>query len=199
MSYLDLANPQVLRAFIDAATQGAALNQLVGIALVFLAIALTSQFVLVGETYLAEDVGLTATNAMRADLTLHCLRLDPAFHASHTPGELIERVDGDINTLSNFFARFVVYVVGNGLLVAEDGNAVHSVMIGGRMVVENRRVLTVDLTRLRDRAEAARERLAAANADNRRLYEALEPIVGSYCPGLARQPYHVHRYIGRPD
>jgi ATP-binding cassette, subfamily B, bacterial len=114
---LDLANPQVLRAFIDAATQGAGINQLIGIALVFLAIALTSQFVLVGETYLAEDVGLTATNAMRADLTLHCLRLDPAFYASHTPGELIERVDGDINTLSNFFARFVVYVVGNGLLV----------------------------------------------------------------------------------
>src|SRR5438045_849237 len=84
----------------------------------------------------------------------------------------------------------------NQLVHTEDGNAVHSVMIGGRMVVENRRVLSVDLARLRDRAEAARDRLAAANADNRRLYEALEPIVGSYCPGLARQPYHVHRYIG---
>jgi len=43
-------------------------------------------------------------------------------------------------------------------------------------------------------SDAARDRLAAANADNRRLYEALEPIVGSHCPGLARAPYHVHRY-----
>src|SRR5437868_2967849 len=85
----------------------------------------------------------------------------------------------------------------NQLVHCEDGNAVHSVMIGGRTVVENRRVLTVDLARLRDRAEAARERLAAANADNRRLYEALEPIVGSYCPGLARSPYHIHRYGAR--
>jgi 5-methylthioadenosine/S-adenosylhomocysteine deaminase len=84
----------------------------------------------------------------------------------------------------------------NQLVHSEDGNAVHSVMIGGKMVVENRRVLNVDLARLRDRAEGARERLAAANADNRRLYEALEPVVGSYCPGLARQPYHVHRYVG---
>ena len=84
----------------------------------------------------------------------------------------------------------------NQLVHTEDGNAVHSVMIAGRMVVENRRVLNLDLARLRDRAEAARERLAAANADNRRLYEALEPVVGSYCPGLARQPYHVHRYVG---
>src|SRR3954451_2030126 len=84
----------------------------------------------------------------------------------------------------------------NQLVHTEDGNAVHSVMIGGRMVVENRRVLTVDLARLRHRAEAARERLAAPNADNRRLFEALEPIVGSYCPGLAAQPYHIHRYVG---
>jgi 5-methylthioadenosine/S-adenosylhomocysteine deaminase len=85
----------------------------------------------------------------------------------------------------------------NQLVHAEDGTAVVSVMIGGRLVVDNRRVLTVDLDRLRDRVEAARERLAAANADNRRLYEALEPVVGSYCPGLARSPYHVHRYGAR--
>ena len=50
----------------------------------------------------------------------------------------------------------------NQLVHAEDGTAVDSVMIGGRMVVENRRVLTVDLARLRDRAEAARDRLAGA-------------------------------------
>jgi 5-methylthioadenosine/S-adenosylhomocysteine deaminase len=82
----------------------------------------------------------------------------------------------------------------NQLVHSEDGTAVASVMIGGRMVVEDHRVLTVDLGGLRRRAEAARERLAAANADNRRLYEALEPVVGSHCPGLARAPYHIHRY-----
>jgi 5-methylthioadenosine/S-adenosylhomocysteine deaminase len=87
----------------------------------------------------------------------------------------------------------------NQLVHCEDGNAVPSVMIAGRMVVENRRVLTVDMERLRDRVAAARDRLAAANADNRRLYQALEPVVGSYCPGLARTPYHVHRYGARPE
>src|SRR5438105_3007411 len=114
---LDLGNPQILRAFIDSAISGAALEQLGVIALAFLAVALATQSILVAETYLADNVALIATNALRADLTLHCLRLDPAFYASHTPGELIERVDGDINTPSNFFSRFVVYVVGNGLLV----------------------------------------------------------------------------------
>jgi guanine deaminase len=85
----------------------------------------------------------------------------------------------------------------NQLVHCEDGTAVASVMIGGRLVVDNRRVTTVDLARLRDRVAAARERLAAANADNRRLYQALEPVVGSHCPGLASTPYHVHRYGAR--
>jgi guanine deaminase len=85
----------------------------------------------------------------------------------------------------------------NQLVHCEDGTAVESVMVGGRMVVENRRLLTLDLARLRDRAQASRDRLAAANADNRRLYEALMPVVASHCPGLARQPYHVHRYGAR--
>jgi guanine deaminase len=87
----------------------------------------------------------------------------------------------------------------NQLVHCEDGTAVHSVMVGGRMVVENHRILTVDLDRLRDRATAARDRLAAANADNRLLYEALAPVVGSYCPGLARAPGHIHRYGARLD
>jgi 5-methylthioadenosine/S-adenosylhomocysteine deaminase len=87
----------------------------------------------------------------------------------------------------------------NQLVHTEDGTAVASVMIGGRLVVDNRRLLTVDLDRLRDRVAAARERLTAANADSRRLYEALEPVVGSYCPGLARTPYHVHRYGARAE
>lgn len=85
----------------------------------------------------------------------------------------------------------------NQLVHSEDGTAVVNVMIGGRLVVENRRLRSIDLDRLRDRIAEARERLAAANADQRRLYESLEPVVGSYCPGLARTPYHVHRYGAR--
>jgi 5-methylthioadenosine/S-adenosylhomocysteine deaminase len=87
----------------------------------------------------------------------------------------------------------------NQLVHCEDGTAVDSVMIGGRMVVAGRKPVGIDLAKLRERAEAARERLGAANTDNRRLYEALEPVVGSFCPGLARMPYHVHRYGARAE
>jgi ABC-type multidrug transport system fused ATPase/permease subunit len=114
---LQLASPQILRRFIDDATGGAPLGALALIALLFLGAALTLQVAQLGELYVAENVGLTATNRLRADLALHVLRLDPSFHAAHTPGELIERTDGDVATLGNFFARLVVHLVGNALLL----------------------------------------------------------------------------------
>jgi guanine deaminase len=82
----------------------------------------------------------------------------------------------------------------NALVHTEDGSAVHSVMVGGRMVVENRRLLNVDLAKLARDAESARERLEKLNRENKTLYERLEPIVGSFCPGLAKTPYHINRY-----
>jgi 5-methylthioadenosine/S-adenosylhomocysteine deaminase len=82
----------------------------------------------------------------------------------------------------------------NALVHTEDGSAVHSVMVGGKMVVENRRLLNIDLAKLARDAENARERLEKLNRENRNLYDRLEPIVGSFCPGLAKAPYHVHRY-----
>jgi ATP-binding cassette, subfamily B, bacterial len=113
----ELANPWILRAFIDEATTGAPLDTLTMLAVLFLVAALGAQLVTMGEAYVAENVGLTATNQIRSDLTLHTLRLDPQFHGSHTPGELIERVDGDVATLSNFFSRFVVQIFANGILL----------------------------------------------------------------------------------
>ena len=82
----------------------------------------------------------------------------------------------------------------NQLVHTEDGTSVESVMIGGRMVVENRRLLTVDMARLADSAEAARARLAETNRPGKDLYERLEKIIGTFCPALARTPHHIHRY-----
>jgi ATP-binding cassette subfamily B protein len=115
---LELANPWILREFIDQARAGVPLGSLTTIAIAFLVVALATQLVSVGETYVAENVGLTATNRLRSDLTLHSLRLDPSFHSAHTPGELIERVDGDVATLGNFFSRFVVHMFANAVLLA---------------------------------------------------------------------------------
>ena len=115
---LQLINPQIVRYFIDTASTKADLGSLVWAALAFLGIALATQVVRVIATYVGENVGWTATNMLRVDLALHCLHLDMPFHKTHTPGEMIERIDGDVTALSKFFSQFVIQVLGNILLMA---------------------------------------------------------------------------------
>jgi 5-methylthioadenosine/S-adenosylhomocysteine deaminase len=86
----------------------------------------------------------------------------------------------------------------NQIVHAEDGTAVRRVMIGGRVVVENGRVTTVDMARVRALAEAAAERLRAASAPARRAAEALEPALIGACQALSARPYPVERtFLGR--
>jgi len=114
---LQLLNPQILRAFIDAVITPAGQSGLTGIAALFLGLAILQQVLSVGATWAGERVAWTATNALRADLMGHCLRLDLSFHKARTPGELIERIDGDVTALANFFSQFVVQVLGSLLLL----------------------------------------------------------------------------------
>jgi ATP-binding cassette, subfamily B, bacterial len=114
---LQLVNPQVMRFFIDTAVSQGPLSTLLNAAFLFFGIATINQILHISNTYLGEHVAWTATNALRLDLLHHLLHLDPSFHKQHTSGELLERVDGDVNTLSNFFSRFAVYVAGSILLM----------------------------------------------------------------------------------
>ncbi len=114
---LQLGLPRVVQTFIDSATAGGELRTLLWIGVAYLAVAIGQNWTLVGWQYVAQNVGLIATNRIRADLTMHCLKLDMGFHNTCTPGELIERVDGDVSKLENFLSRFVVQVILNGLLL----------------------------------------------------------------------------------
>src|SRR5947207_1951419 len=89
---LQLLNPQVIRYFIDTAQTGGSQRALLGAAALFLGIALAQRLAGVATTYVGENVGWKATNALRADLAHYCLRLDMQFHQRRTPGELIERI-----------------------------------------------------------------------------------------------------------
>jgi ATP-binding cassette subfamily B protein len=39
------------------------------------------------------------------------------FHKSTSPGALIERIDGDVTALSNFFSSMIIKIVGNGFMI----------------------------------------------------------------------------------
>jgi ATP-binding cassette subfamily B protein/ATP-binding cassette subfamily C protein len=115
---LQLVNPQILRYFIDTAVAGSSGQNLLISALLFIGVALVTQIITIAATYYGENVAWRATNALRADLVEHCLQLDLSFHKFTTPGELLERVDGDVHTLSEFFSKFTVYILGNLLLMS---------------------------------------------------------------------------------
>jgi len=114
---LRILAPQIMRKFIDSALAGQALQTLTITALTFIGVALIQQVIAVSVTYLGENVAWTATNALRAELAWHALNLDMRFHNDHTPGELIERIDGDVTELATFFSQFALNLVSNGLLL----------------------------------------------------------------------------------
>ena len=114
---LRIVTPQIMRRFIDSALAGEALQTLTWTAVAFIGIALIQQAVAVSVTYLGENVAWTATNDLRAELAEHALHLDMKFHNDHTPGELIERIDGDVTELATFFSQFALNLIANGLLL----------------------------------------------------------------------------------
>ena len=109
--------PQIMRRFIDSALAGEALQTLTWTAVAFIGVALLQQIIAVSVTYLGENVAWTATNDLRAELAWHALNLDMRFHNDHTPGELIERIDGDVTELATFFSQFALNLVSNALLL----------------------------------------------------------------------------------
>ncbi len=114
---LSLVSPQVVRRFIDLAQSQADLSLLIYAALTYLGIGLAVRGMDVSVAYLGTNLGYATTNRLREDLARHLLGLDMEFHNSHTSGELIERIDGDVTSLTNFFSQFAVRLVGAFLLI----------------------------------------------------------------------------------
>jgi len=115
---IQLYVPQIMRAFIDLAAAKGPQRELTRLALTYLGFAVGNQLLSAAATYLSAAVGWAATNALRGDLFAHALRLDMRFHKDRTPGEMIERIDGDVTSVSNFFSQFVVRVSAAVLLTA---------------------------------------------------------------------------------
>ncbi|CAN5790916.1 ABC transporter ATP-binding protein [soil metagenome] len=115
---LALAGPLVSRRVVDRAGDGATAGELVRLAVLFLLIAVVTQVLAVAVVRRATVIAWDTTNELRMRITRHVLGLDHEFHRRHTPGELIQRVDGDVTSVSELLGRVVPTVAGGGLLVA---------------------------------------------------------------------------------
>ncbi len=116
-SGLELFGPLVLARLIDRAAEGADLDALRLLAMVYLAAALGRQVAVVVVSYISTRTAWHTANRLRARLAAHVLGLDHEFHRSRSPGELIERIDGDVTSVSDFLALVVIRVVAVLMLV----------------------------------------------------------------------------------
>lgn len=110
---VETAKPTLLGEFIDQVAGATPLLQIYWLAALFLLLTVAKQAIAVLIAWLTQNIGWRATNGLRIDLTGHSMDLDMAFHKSFTPGQLVERVDGDINSLFGFFTTFITGIVMN--------------------------------------------------------------------------------------
>ncbi|MDP9145614.1 MAG: ABC transporter ATP-binding protein/permease [Actinomycetota bacterium] len=169
---LQLVIPLIMRTFIDAAVAQSAVSGMTTAAIAYLIAGILNQLLDAGASYLGTDIGWSATNRLREELTSHLFGLDMGFHNDTTPGEMIERVDGDVTALSQFISRFLVRLIAAGVLLT--GVVVvcwfESPVMGLTITIYVLLVLTL-LVRLRKLAVAAAEEERETSA---RLYGFIE-------------------------
>lgn len=195
---LEVAGPRVVRVFINAVAAGAAEAVLIRLALIFIGLSLLTQALRVLAAYWSERVAWTASNALRGDLTAHLLRLDAGFHKDRTPGELIERVDGDVSALGGFFSSLVVHLIGSLLLL---GGILISLFVEsatlGLVFTLFAAVAAVALSRVRDYAtpwyQQLRERSAAYYGYIGEAITAAEDLRASGAVPHAISRWQLHR------
>lgn len=114
---IQLLNPQIVSYFIDGIESKKATKTLISAAILFISAALIQQLLAVASTYVSQTIGWSATNTLRLDLVEHCLGLDMSFYKEHQSGEMVERIDGDVTALFNFFSKLFVSLINNVLLI----------------------------------------------------------------------------------
>jgi ABC-type multidrug transport system fused ATPase/permease subunit len=114
---LPLAGPVLVGRFVDAAMAGDPTSTLLWLAIGFLAATLTGDALSLVVTWASVRLAWRVGNRLRVDLCRHALSLDLDWHGDHSPGQLIERIDGDIDAVTRFSSAAVLQLLGNAILV----------------------------------------------------------------------------------
>jgi ATP-binding cassette, subfamily B, bacterial len=193
---LRLALPLLLGRFADDAIGGEPTSALTALALAYVAAALGSAALDLVVVWWSARVSWRAGNRLRERLAAHALRLEQAWHGRHSPGQLIERIDGDVEAMAIFFAGMAVQIAGNVALIL--GMLVVATVIDpwtGLVLAVTAFAGAGVMVRLRMAAVTAREAEREVNA---RLYGDLEERLGGLedlrANGAGR--YAVHRLLG---
>ncbi|MEM8925250.1 MAG: ABC transporter ATP-binding protein [Actinomycetota bacterium] len=117
-SALALAGPLLLAEIVDRVTVGGATTgELAPLGGAYLGVSIANLVASIAVSHLATIAAWRTANRLRMELAAHVLGLDHEFHRSRSPGELIERIDGDVTSVSDFLALVVVKLIGAVLLI----------------------------------------------------------------------------------
>ncbi len=112
---ISIVNPQIIKFYIDSIKGKTEIQTLQQAAILYIGLAVVQQTIGIASVFLSQKVSWGSTNLLRSEVLTHAMNLDMTFHNQYKPGDLIERVDGDVNALSNFFSRLVLQLVSNML------------------------------------------------------------------------------------
>lgn len=114
---LPVAGPVILGQVVDAALEGRPITALLVLAATFLLVTLTADAMQLVITFWSVKLAWRIGNRLRLDLARHALGLDLTWHGSHSPGLLIERIDGDVEAIVRFSSTAVLNLFGNAILL----------------------------------------------------------------------------------
>ena len=173
---LRLSLPLLLGRFADDALAGQPVDELTRLALAYVVVALVSEALGLGVVWGSVRLSWRAGNRLRERLAAHALRLEQAWHGRHSPGQLIERIDGDVEAMVVFFSGIAIEIAGNVALIA--GMLVVATVIdpwSGLILAVTAFAGAGVMIRLRLAAVSAREAERQVNAE---LYGDLEERLG---------------------
>ncbi|MED2164204.1 ABC transporter transmembrane domain-containing protein, partial [Bacillus thuringiensis] len=106
---ISITLPIIVSIFIDSLDNSSYQSDFfISLAGIYLAMLFVKIIVETINSYISERLGWTISNKLRVNLVRHSIDLDFNFHKKYKTGEMIERVDGDVTFLSNFFSMFLV-------------------------------------------------------------------------------------------
>ncbi|MEM8905176.1 MAG: ABC transporter ATP-binding protein [Actinomycetota bacterium] len=171
-SSIPLLSPLIVGRVVDRAAEGAELEELTALAAALVAVGLVGQAVAVLVAWFATRTAWQTTNELRLELADHVLALDHEFHRSHTAGELVQRIDGDVTAVSDFLSQVVVKI--GGALVTVAGMVVVLTLLDWRIGLAMAVYVAVAFAAVGSRRNHAVEESSDELSAHARLYGGIE-------------------------
>ncbi len=115
---LQVLFPQILRIYVEAVSAPSLdVKVLLYSSIIYIGMSVIFRALYILLQKISQELAWATTNNLRIDMTRHCINLDMTFHNRKKTGDMIERIDGDASTLSEFFSTFIHYFIGSFFLV----------------------------------------------------------------------------------